>query len=98
MMPAALTPCELLQIYLLRTWVNRGAATSPPAPPPSLCAARPSATCGDTPGLVALYLFAEDAAIHEVLYAMLQGFGQRRDHQRGDYHTQPGLPLLGDDK
>ena len=39
--------------------------------------------------------FAEDATIHEVLYAVLQGSGQRRDHQRGDDHTQPGLLLLG---
>jgi hypothetical protein len=30
------------------------------------------------PELTALSFFAEDATIHEVLYAMLQGFGQRR--------------------
>jgi hypothetical protein len=34
------------------------------------------------PELIALSFFAEDATIHEVLYAMLQGFGQRSDHQR----------------
>jgi hypothetical protein len=47
------------------------------------------------PELFALSFLAEDATIHEVLYAMLQGFGQRCDHQRGDDHTQPGFLLLG---
>jgi hypothetical protein len=32
------------------------------------------------PELAALSFFAEDATIDEVLYAMLQGFGEGRDH------------------
>jgi hypothetical protein len=85
---------QLVRIPLLGTSVNRGAATSLPTPPPSLCAGT-FRNLWSYPELIALSFFAENATIHEVLYTVLQGFGQRCDHQRGDDHTQPGLLLLG---
>jgi hypothetical protein len=43
------------------------------------------------PRIDARPFFTRAATIHEVLYAVLQGFGEGRDHQRGDDYAQPGL-------